>query len=158
MSLYNMVFGENPFSSVLLEALGLTRDEVPRYRDCFLNEEGEIIIHTRTGGGNRADYEEENTFLTKVPGYLGDRDDDFDSTYADFHYAVPEAFKPMIETLKNLGAVNNPAERWQQMLADLKKGDTSKPEVQRALVAGERIMGQINDAEKSGETGKIIEI
>jgi hypothetical protein len=162
MSLYNALFGENPFSLVLLEALGVTQYAVPRYRDCYLNADGsEIIIHTRTGGGNREAHEEGNKFLTQVPGYKYDEDDSFDSTYASFHYAVPEEFKPLVGPLKDLGAVSNPAERWQQLLSDLQKGDTSKPEAKRALAVGERIMKQIEDAEKSGESGKpgkIIEI
>jgi hypothetical protein len=92
MSLYNMLFGTNPFSGVLLQMLGVTRDDVPRFRDCFLNEDGtEIIIHTRTGGGNRDDYQASNDELTEIAGYKFDADDDFDSTYADFHYEVPEA-------------------------------------------------------------------
>jgi hypothetical protein len=144
MSLYNMLFGTNPFSGVLLQMLGITRDDVPRFRDCFLNEDGsEIIIHTRTGGGNREDYEDGNNYLTLVDGYKYDADDDFDSTYADFHYEVPEACKSQVALMKDLGAVTDPAARWQEVLDGLRSGDTSKPDVQRALAVGEQIMGQI---------------
>lgn len=144
MSLYNMLFGTNPFSGVLLQMLGVTREEVPRYRDCFLNEDGtEIIIHTRTGGGNREDYEDGNNYLTLVDGYKFDADDDFDCTYADFHYEVPEACKSQVTLMKDLGAVTNPAERWQEVLDGLRGRDTSKPDVQRAIAVGEQIMGQI---------------
>lgn len=144
MSLYNMLFGTNPFSGVLLQMLGVSRDDVPRFRDCFLNEDGtEIIIHTRTGGGNRDDYEDENNLLTLIDGYKFDADDDFDCTYADFHYEVPEACESQVALMKDLGAVTEPAARWQEVLDGLRSGDTSKPDVQRALAVGEQIMGQI---------------
>lgn len=144
MSFYNMLFGTNPFSNTLLQMLGVTRDDVPRFRDCFLNQEGtEIIIHTRTGGGNREDYHEGNAALARVAGYKGDWDDDFDSTYADFHFEVPEACRAQVTLLKDIGAVTNPAERWQEMLDGLRNGDTSKPEVARAIAVGEQIMGQL---------------
>lgn len=157
MSLYNALFGYNPFAGVFLEALGVTPDDIPRFRDCFLSEDrSEIIIHTRTGGGNREGYEKggeyweegqiDNDTLRAIPGFKYDEDDNFDSTYADFHYDVPEAFKPMIDTLADLGGTNDPAARWQSLLDGMKNGDTNDPTVKRALEVGERIMGQINSA------------
>lgn len=52
MSLYNMLFGANPASDVLLATLGLTRDDVGRFRDCSVSE-GQIAVYTRNGSGNR---------------------------------------------------------------------------------------------------------
>jgi hypothetical protein len=166
MSLYNALFGVNPFSGMLLEMLGTTAGDVPRFRDCFLSEDGtEIIIHTRTGGGNRDYYEHPDRYaseypeysddpykgpwnadLRKLPGFKYDADDDFDCTYADFHFDIPEAFKPQVELLSKLGAISNPAERWQELMTNLRSGDTSTPEVQRALAVGERIFGDIKKA------------
>jgi hypothetical protein len=45
--------------------------------------------------------------------------------------------------MKDLGAITDPAARWQEVLDGLRSGDTSKPDVQRALAVGEQIMGQI---------------
>lgn len=73
-----------------------------------------------------------------------DADDDFDCTYADFHFDVPEVHREQIALLRKLGAVDNPAEKWQSLLAALNSKDTSRPDVQRALKVGEQIMGQIN--------------
>jgi len=164
MSLYNMLFGTNPFSGVLLQMLGTTTDSIPRYRDCFLSEDGtEIIIHTRTGGGNRDAYEKggeyweegqiDNDTLRAIPGFKHDADDDFDCTYADFHYTIPEPFKDQVALLKDLGAVANPAEWWREVLDGLRKSDTSNPDVQRALTVGEQIMGKLNAAIDKGESG-----
>lgn len=52
MSLYNMLFGVNPASGVILATLGLKPDEVGRFRDCFISD-GQIAVYTRNGGGNR---------------------------------------------------------------------------------------------------------
>ena len=52
MSFYNMLFGQNPASDVLLATLGLTRGSVGRFRDCYVKD-GRICVYTRNGGGNR---------------------------------------------------------------------------------------------------------
>lgn len=165
MSLYNMLFGTNRFAPLLLELLGTSADQVPRFRDCYLNDAGEIVIHTRTGGGNRDYYESEescranypeyftgdeqpsgpwNDTLRALPGFLGDDDDDFDCTYADFRFAMPEVAKDMLEELKQLGAVQNPAERWQELLHKMQSGDQNDPAAQRAMSVGKKVFDQIN--------------
>lgn len=53
MSLYNMLFGVNYKSAVILAVLGLTPSDVGRFRDSFITPEGQIAIYTRNGGGNR---------------------------------------------------------------------------------------------------------
>jgi hypothetical protein len=109
MSLYNALFGKNPLSGMLLAALGVTEADVPRFRDCYLSEEGDIVIHTRTGGGNRDWYDGPNddnpggpwnSTLRALPGFKYDADDTFDRTYANFHFAVPEPVRLQIELLK----------------------------------------------------------
>ena len=176
MSLYNLLFGENPFSGALLNLLGVTRDGVPRYRDCYLNEKGRIVIHTRTGGGNRDFYEHEercrneypeyfngkddpsgpwNADLRKLPGFLYDEDDDYDCTYADFYYEPAPEHKKLIETLQELGGVSNPSERWRALLADLEKGDKEKPEVQNALKVGQQIFEKLEAVSTAQRQGGV---
>lgn len=53
MSMYNMMFGNNPASDIILATLGLTRADTGRFRDCFISE-GEIAVYTRNGGNNRS--------------------------------------------------------------------------------------------------------
>lgn len=51
MSLYNVLFGENEEATVLLGMIGATREDFGRYRDVYLNTEGnKIIVLTRVGG------------------------------------------------------------------------------------------------------------
>lgn len=143
MSLYNMMFGTNPLAPFLLKMLDISKEDVPRFRNCFfLNRDGsEIVILTRTGGNNRNEYEQENKWMTEVIGYKFDKDDRVDNTYANFHYAVPEAFKSQIELLSKLGAVSNPAEQWRQMLEKLQsREDRDDPVVKRAIAIGDELM------------------
>ena len=94
MSFYNMLCSTNPAAGRLLAAINLKADDVPRIRDVFVNPEmTEVTVHTRTGGGNREAYEAENDALCAHPLYLRDSDDDFDSTYADFVFRLPEEEK-----------------------------------------------------------------
>lgn len=88
MSLYNMIMGMNPNAEDILRMLSLSMDDIERFRDCFLEKEAnEIVILTRTGGGNREHYL--NEALTNHPNYLRDYDDDYDETYAWYHFSIP---------------------------------------------------------------------
>lgn len=88
MSLYNMLFGKNPNTTTILAALNLREGMIERFRDVWLDEdENHIVIYTRTGGGNREYYP--NKVLTSHPLYIRDEDDDFDSTYAKYYFAMP---------------------------------------------------------------------
>lgn len=88
MSLYNMLFGKNPDTAPILAALNLSEGMIERFRDVWIDEdENRIVIYTRTGGGNREYYQ--NEVLTSHPLYIRDEDDDFDSTYAKYYFAIP---------------------------------------------------------------------
>lgn len=90
MSLYNMMQGYNTACILFLPMLGRRYDEYPRFRDCFISEDGKHIdIYTRVGGNNRESgygeevlYEDEN-FVTTF-------DDDFDNTYGTYRFKVPD--------------------------------------------------------------------
>lgn len=147
MSLYNLLHGMNPLADLYLAMLGLTRNDVPRFRDVYLYERknGEgygIAVHTRTGGGNRDMYEHEEAARSNYPEYfdgsdteprgpwnadlrrsahfLYDEDDDFDCTYATFFYAVPPAFREQVNELVALGGQTDvPADAWQRLFSKL---------------------------------------
>lgn len=155
MSLYNMVHGINPFAGMLMQMLG--GPDVPRFRDCYLDDKGRIVIYTRTGGGNRDFYESEencrdhypdyfeedepptgpwNCDLRKIDGFLYDEDDDYDSTYALFYFKVPADFAEMVKTLEAIGAkkLEKPADAWQRVIAEIQTGEMS-PQTKRAMEA-----------------------
>jgi len=95
-----MICGNNPLFQLFLAVLStekpLTMQDIPRFRDMYTLEEEGIVkfgLYTRTGGGNRPDYEAQNAVLASHPLYEVDYDDDFDSTFAHFIYRVPDEYQ-----------------------------------------------------------------
>lgn len=144
MSLYNMIHGVNPTAPLLMAALGITTNDVPRFRDCYWDGT-HICVHTRTGGGNRENYQLENDALCAIAGYSRDADDDFDSTYATFY------FKPspqLQEALKQVQATDaTPAQRWQGFFDKLQSGIEDE-QTKRVSEAMKPVMEQIVAAVK----------
>lgn len=144
MSLYNQLFGVNPYCSVLLQMLRLKPGEIPRFRDCYLNKDGtEIVVYTRTGGANRTEYDQPNAAMRQARGFIGDADDSFDSTYAYFRFAVPQSFRATCVALLASGAHRDPAECWRRMLDKLETGAPDDPEVKRARDIGTQLLEQV---------------
>lgn len=118
MTMYNLLFGKNPQAAMLLAVLGIKEHEVPRFRDVHADEDGKTIeIYTRMGGGNRGHWDgydgdggpdcpcpgcRAEHFLTALPGYQGNEDDDFDCTYATYRYAVAEEWQGDVVALRDL--------------------------------------------------------
>lgn len=134
--LYNTIFGVNDLCGLLLELLELDATRIPRFRDCFLYN-NTIVVHTRTGGGNREFYDDEvthrkyhgeyypevpfeaygmyNADLRAHPYFVMEQDDPFDCTYANFFFSFPPEYRTELELLsKNM---NNPMphEKWQTL-------------------------------------------
>lgn len=167
MSLYNLVHGENPAATILLGLLGLTRADVPRYRDCYWNGK-HIAVHTRTGGGNRDYYEHEescranypdyfdgkddpkgpwNADLRRIPTFVYDEDDDYDCTYATFYFTIPEQFAWVMPQLNASDAT--PAQKWDSFLTKMQGADKTDPQVSRVLTAMEPLFKQIEEFTKA---------
>lgn len=128
MSFYNLLFGVNKSAPVLMATLGLTPADVPRFRDCFINGD-KIVIHTRTGGGNREYYDEPNEENTEGPWnstlrdnafYISDKDDDFDSTYANFFFRFPDAYADDLKVLADKDESHTPSKKWQALFERMK--------------------------------------
>jgi hypothetical protein len=117
MSLYNMLFGMNPDSGKLLELLGKTHGDFGRFRDVYIQDDY-IVVHTRCGGGNRDDYEYMFDEMENHPWYSHDDDDDFDSTYADIFFKIPDN---VLVVIKNMNQGSDPSEQWQDLFAMLTK-------------------------------------
>lgn len=101
MSFYNMLFGVNSKADLLLAVIGLRQNDVERFRDVYVSDDGSVIsVYTRTGGGNRADYP--NLAMRKLPTWQGSTDDDYDRTYCTDAFSVPAEF---VGDVKNLGDI-----------------------------------------------------
>jgi beta-lactamase class A len=100
MSFYNLLFGVNPHTDIILALIGLKKCDIERFRNCGIDfNNKKIWVYTRTGGGNREDYP--NILLTTNPYYLYDEDDDFDTTYATFYFRFPQDIEEDIMALKD---------------------------------------------------------
>lgn len=100
MSLYNMLMGFNPACVAILPMLGRKENEYPRFRDCFVTEEGNIAIYTRVGGGNRnCGYNEEK--LYEDENFIKTYDDEYDTTYGTYEFKVPEKWKTDFDKIIN---------------------------------------------------------
>lgn len=100
MSLYNMIYGFNPACILLLPMLGRKHEEYPRFRDCWLTEDGNIAVYTRVGGGNRNQgYNEE--VLYADPNFIRTFDDEYDNTYGVYEFRVPEKWKADFDHITN---------------------------------------------------------
>lgn len=94
-NMYNMVHGVEPTCEITLSALALDPSKMARFRDAYITYRDEtkqapvLVIMTRTGGSNRRDYQEFNEAMTQLPGFIDDRDDEFDRTFALFRFVPP---------------------------------------------------------------------
>lgn len=91
--LYNAVFGMNVATVLLAPMLTEERPEsyFPRFRDCY-EEDGNIVVYTRVGGGNRdCGFGEDE--LYELPTFVETYDDEFDSTYGYYVFGVPDEWR-----------------------------------------------------------------
>lgn len=110
MNLYNVLFEINRAATCLLKMAGLDYRKIPRFRDCYV-EKGNIVVFTRSGGGNRECFAESddhsecchtlNDELTYKQNYITDYDDDFDSTYAYFLFRPLDEYKELAAALES---------------------------------------------------------
>ena len=117
MSLYNTLFGMNPDTDKLLSLLGKTQADFGRFCNVYM-EDGYIVVHTRCGGGNREDYEDVFDEMSAHPWYSHDADEDFDCTYADIYFKLPEDESIMV-ILRGLDEGQNPEKQWASLLAHI---------------------------------------
>ena len=146
-NLYNLIFGFNPMSHMILAAIGLTVAEFGRPRDCQVikTDDGEyrIAMYTRNGGKNRPQHMPDFTWH---PNYLYDKDDDFDNTYATIYFSIPAEH---LHNLKEYSTKDIPiSDKIRKLVADMKAG--KKTALIDKAVRVERVMKRsiIEEAKK----------
>lgn len=106
MSMFENVAGRYPLASELMAILirghewdlDEARNAFQRIRDVYPGNEGhEIVVFTRTGGGNRVEFGESNTKIAALKGYISDEDDEFDRTYAHWRFETPAFAKEWLK-------------------------------------------------------------
>lgn len=164
MTMYNTLFDTNPYTNVLLMALGITQADVPAFRDCYLDDNGDIVIFTRTGGRNRDMYEDGqrarqrypeyfdgsandpkgpwNADLRLLDGFKCDADDEFDHTYARFYFAPPAALADALKEIAQKQGNNDPNAAFRKLMSDIQNSEVT-PDTERALNVSKRIFSAI---------------
>lgn len=123
--MYNALFGFNENADELLSMLNLTKEQVGRYRDCYLSKDGErIIVYTRNGGGNRDDYEEVFQNLSTHPNYITDYDDDYDCTYASIEFSIPDEHKQRVSEIFKDSDTSTGAEKFDKLFKEMSENPT----------------------------------
>lgn len=97
MSLYNLIHGVNQSTFYILPMLGMHPENIPRFRDCFV-EDRTIIVLTRVGGSNRnCGYGQEK--LYEHPNFIKTYDSEEDSTYGFYVFSIPEEWEDDFDKL-----------------------------------------------------------
>lgn len=144
MSLYNMLFGTNEDTPVLLGIIEVNKEYFTRFRDIELTKAGEVIrVFTRIGGEYRKVYKETWQKIRNHKLYIKDYDDSFDETYAYIEFSVPERF---IETTRKMfkGEPESFENRFKKELEDMNKPGT------KASENAEKIANIITNAIENG--------
>lgn len=134
--LYNMLFGENSHASELLDILDLDRAMFGRYRDCFLNSDGRIIIVlTRCGGPNRQDFDDVFVRMRKHDRFIEDSDDPSDETYCYFTFEVPVLYLTQTRPLATGKPFKTIGQKFDEEAKLLDKGDKGATERANKIAA-----------------------
>lgn len=151
MSFYNMLFGRNPQTALLLAVIGLRENDVERFRDVYVSEDGHAIeVYTRTGGGNRDDYP--NLTMRKLPGWQGSVDDDYDTTYCTDTFAVPDEWVTDVAALSDIFANGLRKEFGDHLLKTLRRDPTEGDKYAAAYEAEQRELANVAHVKANGHT------
>lgn len=148
-TIYNVLFGEDAHASELLDILDLDRAMFGRYRDCFLNDTGtKIIVLTRCGGVNRADYDNIFANMRNHPHFISDTDDPTDETYCYFVFEVPVLYRHNVKDFINEKSFRMIGEKFNDEQKLLKNNDPGA--IERAKTITSLMEEQIKEKENGG--------
>jgi len=92
MSVFDLVVGNSGYPRMLMGMSGLEPEMVARYRDHWMEREGDdtliLAVYVRLGGGNRPDYTEQLNAMHALPTFVSDADDGFDNTYCTLRFRL----------------------------------------------------------------------
>jgi hypothetical protein len=140
MSLYNMLFGKNSNTGIILAMIGLKEWDIERFRDCGIYD-GKICIYTRTGGGNREGYP--NKILTNNPYYEYDEDDDYDSTYATYYFSIPKEIADDVKGLSDVETYGISGNFIKWVNKTLLREPTESDEKQKARIKSKQVFDNL---------------
>lgn len=127
MSLYGMVVGSDRHKVRLNEILRLGDYDTGRYRDTYVRHFKEhdfvpdgiyILLLTRNGGGNREEYQTCFDNLQTHPNYVADWDCDWDATYAEICFSIPENYH---EEVLKMTSSKDPGQKFEDFIESMEK-------------------------------------
>lgn len=121
MSLYNILHGQSEVVPFIMAVLKKEPLDFGRFRDAWI-ENGTFAIYTRNGGGNREYYMPAD--IEEWDGYISDKDDDFDNTYATIYFEIPDRYKDFFSMFDSDKSGDD---RWQEYFESMKKPDYVPP-------------------------------
>ncbi len=94
------LFGLLPKSVTNTFALaGIEHLHFARLRGVYVRtSKPEIVVRTRTGGGNRESYDEAIDACCAAESFLREKDCSYDRTYMKFYYAIQDEYKDAWKT------------------------------------------------------------
>lgn len=122
MSLYKLVMGMSPVAGVVLTVLGLSAEDIGRFRDTFVKVEDGVPllgVYARIGGSYREAYQWVFDALSKHELYLRDEDAEHDSTYATIWFKAPANLHDTLVQYEARFPYKSPELRFQEVLASL---------------------------------------
>lgn len=154
-----MIMQTNPFTPLLLGAIGITKETVEQYplgrfRDAYTNDEGNriFILHRNYGTDGAAVLEA----MAKHPLYVGNQTAHDDSTYGVWEFRVDERFAALIKEIAERSAPNIPKfQQYMQMIKDMGEGKDT-PETKRALAVGKTICDSLKSAIEGGPSEQTV--
>lgn len=149
MSFYNMIFGMNSQTPLLLATVGLREHEIDRFRDVSVSG-NQINVYSRTGGGNREDYP--NTAMRKLDGWVNSYDDDYDSTYCTDEIKIPEQYLQDVENLSNIFEHGIRPEFAKHLAKALQREPTEADKTHEAYLHESRAIKSLNGELANGHT------
>lgn len=149
--MYDMALGDGyqaKRAELFMEVpLNMLTSDLGRYRDCWLEvDENDILrvaVYARIGGNNRASYQANIDHVRTHPGYMFDKDDGFDSTYATFYFRFPTEVPPHLLAQPEAGYNQ---ENWESALEVMRANATPPVDTDK------RWKDAIANLEKNGMT------
>lgn len=153
MSLYNLLFNENKDTDKLLHMLNLNKEDFGRFRDIYLNGDGnKIIVYTRCGGGNREDYDWVFDDMEQHPNYIKNYDDNFDVTYCYFEFSIPDEYKEECKNMATGIEPDNVTEKFNKFAEQMQNENTEE------YKKGQEVAKHISQQMENMPDGGVIEL
>lgn len=146
-ALYNVLMKRNHISDRLFTIIGLTQEEIRKFRDIWINPEGTkiMILHVNDGEkGIDADLR-----IAENPNFVSREIWESDNSFAIYHFSIPKN-KEVKEIAKSLAKISDTEHRLKKYARTLENMFTTGEGFQTFKTIGDKILRAKDYAEKEG--------